>query len=478
MIRKIALKELTELARAPWLRAAVMVYFALLLAALAGHGWLQFRAGDETARWSASARRTWIEQGNKSPHAAAHFGMLAIPPRPALAMIDPGTLPLLGQVAHLQAHQPAWFAHSPANAGSSLLRFFLLTPAFCLRILFPLLLVLLLHAISASERESGMERVLDALGANRATLFFGKITGGGMAAGGLAFASLGLTVLAFLILGGGNAEDFSSLMLLSGLYLLYYLIFFWLGLAVSALARTAGESLNVLLALWIGLCVLVPAWAAGQGQPTRAPPSGIEFARIQGVDSERGFPPDFPPRALRQDNTLQMMLTSFQVGRREQLPVSFPALFLMSEEEVTSLIAERRLAPLLELQKAQTKAMRDAAAYSPSTGISTLSQILCGTDYEHRLAVTVSTETYRRRAIRILNRNQSSFTKETGPVYEAGKPLWDSINPYGVTLGTRMIRMQDESRQIVVLLCWVLASTLAAFGVTFLPRLRQDGRSA
>ena len=96
MIIRIAKKEFTEMVRDGrfrWLSASLLV---LLLAGLAT-GW-QYADQAQNARETAAKadRETWLTQGARNPHSAAHFGHYAFKPTPFLAYVDRGLNTFLG----------------------------------------------------------------------------------------------------------------------------------------------------------------------------------------------------------------------------------------------------------------------------------------------------------------------------------------------------------------------------------------------
>ena len=136
----------------------------------------------EQARVAAQkgVREAWLNQGQKNPHAATYFGTAVFPRRSALSILEPGTLPYLGVAAYLKAERQTEFIDLPARDASPLAGLVSLSPAFCWQVLFPFLVVLLTYSALARDRETGMERYLMAVGANRATLVFGKTFGVGL----------------------------------------------------------------------------------------------------------------------------------------------------------------------------------------------------------------------------------------------------------------------------------------------------------
>lgn len=473
MILNIAIKEITELVRDPWVRRLAMGYQILLLVSLVLSGWAHVRMRTEREAAQAAARQTWINQGSKSPLAATYFGMLAFPPQPPMAILDSGVLPYLGQVAHLRAGAGTSFDYPEALDRGVMAELGPLRPAFCLQLLFPLLMIMVLHTLLSRERESGLERYLQALGVNPATMFFGKILAGAMAALALFAVSAILIVLTLFLAGPLPVDDLPALALLLCLYVLYYGAVLWLIFAVAALFPSGHASVGSLVGLWLLMGILIPAGSAdwSRGQPLA--PTAIEVSRILKSDLETGMPGEFPTRELRSETSLQMLLNQLGVGKREQLPISYPATHLMTEEELMGLSIDRRLKAAREVTAAQSNALRELSSLSPVVAIRTLSQVLCGTDPEQRWASWTEIETARRRFIRILNRDMAANAKASTGELERGKALWDSVDLVKLDPPVTLDYLGAHARQIVTLLMWFAGLALAAFStVLLLPRRR------
>ena len=120
---------------------------------------------------------TWLDQGDKNPHSAAHFGRYAFKPSPALAYVDRGLDAYLGTTVWLEAHWQNPFELRPAEDRTALQRFGDLTAALVLQLLIPLFIVLLAFPTFAGERESGTLRLLLSAGAEPRQLALGKAMG-------------------------------------------------------------------------------------------------------------------------------------------------------------------------------------------------------------------------------------------------------------------------------------------------------------
>src|SRR5690606_32019821 len=56
------------------------------------------------AEVAQAERERWLNQGEKDPHSAAHYSLYAFKPAPALAALEQGVEPFVGQAIWLEAH--------------------------------------------------------------------------------------------------------------------------------------------------------------------------------------------------------------------------------------------------------------------------------------------------------------------------------------------------------------------------------------
>ncbi|MGC4083522.1 MAG: hypothetical protein QM736_15780 [Vicinamibacterales bacterium] len=117
MVGRIARKEFTEYVRDGRFRVLGALVLAVAVAALAA-GWRQYSdVQRQHAKAQAATRAQWLQQGNKNPHSAAHYGVYAFKPKSRLALFDTGVDSYVGVAAWLEAHKQNEFK-SPPRAGS------------------------------------------------------------------------------------------------------------------------------------------------------------------------------------------------------------------------------------------------------------------------------------------------------------------------------------------------------------------------
>jgi len=125
----------------------------------------------------STAKQQWDTQSVKSPHAAAHYGIYVFKPDTAVAALDPGLRPFIGQSLWLEPHKRNFERFNPSADETLAHRFGQMTTSFVLYALLPLLIVALTFNTISQERERGTLRMLHSLGLNTQALVFGKLLG-------------------------------------------------------------------------------------------------------------------------------------------------------------------------------------------------------------------------------------------------------------------------------------------------------------
>ncbi|MBY0507192.1 MAG: ABC transporter permease subunit [Bryobacteraceae bacterium] len=461
MILSIVLKEWKEFWRDRGLRLIVLGYLAVYAVSLLVSAVQFLRYEHDRVVAEKSARESWINQGEKNPHAATYFGLVTFPKRSALSILEPGALPYLGVAAYLRTGERTDFVDLPARDRSPLLSLVSLSPAVCWQLVFPFLIVLLTYSTLARDRETGMERYLLAVGSNRATLFFGKTLGAGLVLLVIYLVTYGLGGVVASVAGGFAEEDMSAWLLIGMFYLLFSAAVFFLSLAISGLASTSRQALVGGMVMWLLVAVVLPRFAADYGRNSVASPSALELSRITELDMEKGFG-DRPPREARAEETLNMLFRELKVGRREDITMNLPGFEFISEAEVEAASRRGRLAQTRQILAAQTASMERGAAFSPTTAVQLLGSTLAGTAAEQRYPVTDSAELYAHRVRRILNRELAAKGKELGGAFTSNRSFWNQIDTFDPDLPEQIEAATARTRSIVTLLVWFILALLAA----------------
>jgi ABC-2 type transport system permease protein len=441
--------------RRDW-RVWLVVGLGLLLAACAGVQTALQRHDTQQARQvaaQAEARR-WLQQGEKNPHSAAHYGVYVFKPLPTLAALDPGVERYVGSAVWLEAHKQNELVYRPAADEPGASRQFRLTPALLLQVLAPVAMIFLGFAMYAGERERG---TLAALRVNAAPL--GAIG----AARALVLVCLAALIAvpacaAVALIGGEGGQPFSDATLRAALFALGYLLYLlsWAGLitAVSAWAPDMRASLGTLIALWALLALVLPRAAVELAQAVAPLPTMQHFR--QQLDTELGAPHDPGDDARDQ---LQLM-RQYGVSDVAALPVNWSGINLARGEERGNRIFDRHYGALYGKLERQSAAAALAGWLSPTVAVAGLSSHLAASDTSGHLAFVQGAERQRRIIQGVLNDAITRHPDHHGRRYDGDERLWRSVPPFRFTFAP--LRWQGVISQFMPLLTMLGASVLLA----------------
>jgi ABC-2 type transport system permease protein len=466
MILRIAHKEFIEMARDGRFRAVAGVVLALLIVSLAV-GWKHYRevkADREAAQ--AQAYEQWLNQGQRNPHSAAHYGMYAFKPMLPLALLDRGVEAYTGSAVFLEAHKQNEFRLRPAKDTAGVARFSELTAAMLLQLIAPLVIILLAFGAFAGEREAGTLRQLLSLGISRRALGAGKALG---VAGVLALlmvpaAVIGVAALAFSTADRTLFHGFNRAALLALAYLLYFAVTLLVSIAVSARLRSSRLALLALLAFWIGAGLIAPRTAADLAKWFYPTPSTISFSREMEkeiLQSEQG----------RHEKLKQRVLAEHGVSRVEDLPFNFEGLDLQDSEEYGNAVIDRHYGAIESAFAAQTRAQALAALISPFQAVRLLSMGLAGTDPAQQRDFARACEEYRRMMVKKMNEAVMHNEGEMDPNYfgtqalsrKTGREMWQTIPPFTYDAPGALWVLRNHRCSALLLVAWLVVAALAAW---------------
>lgn len=463
MIARIARKEFLEMTRDGRFRAAFGVVMVLLLASLA-LGWKHHRDVETQRREGQQAmRRQWLEQGEKNPHGAAHYGIYAFKPKSPLSMVDPGVDAYTGVSVTIEAHKRNDLKHRPARDATALARFGELSAAAVLQLLVPLLIIVLAFSAFAGERDRGTLRQLLSLGVPPRDLAIGKALGVAWALAVLLVpaAILGAAALGLASGFGGMADQAPGAAMMGAGYLLYFGAFVGISLAVSAVSGTSRTALLALLGFWIVGCLIVPRASADLASRLQPTPSALAFYRDVEEETRRGFNTDDPNSpALRE--LRETVLLRYGVDREEDLPISFAGIVLQESEEFGYGVYDKHFQKLRDVFNRQDRAQRVAAALSPYLAIRSLSMGAAGTNLARDRDFSDAVERYRRDLIKIMNDDITENAKGQDFGYIAGAELWEKVPEFRYEPPDSRASLAENRPDLIILAAWFLAASLAA----------------
>ncbi len=456
----IARHTFAELSRDGRFRLAAVLLVVLAVAAgLAG--WQQFRAlRAEAAAATAGERGRWLEQGDKNPHSAAHYGVYAFKePRP-LSVVDPGVQAYLGGAVWLEAHKQNEPLHRPAQDGTALQRFGDLSPALVGQLLLPLLVILLSFAAFAGERERGTLRAVLALGVRPRDLLLGKALGfaAALALVLVPLAGLGVAAAATLAPAGQRTDELLRAVAWLAAYTVYLGAFLFLTLAVSALVRSPRSALVLLLAFWLVGVVTLPRALSELGRTLHPTPSSIAFR----TELEAALGDPHGRETLEAQRVA--ILKQYGVTSTQDLPVNWSGIALQFGEERANQLFDRFYRSLWSTLAAQDRVFELGAFFSPAPALQLVSQALAGNDTAQHIAFLTQAEHHRREMQRTLN---GALRDSKG---SAAAFAWGRIPPFVYAPPPLAAALAPLLPSLALLLAWFAAAAL--FALASLRRLR------
>jgi ABC-2 type transport system permease protein len=452
MILRVARKELIDLSRDGRFRVLSGLVLVVSLVSLAA-GWKTYsdvNAQHQAAQ--AATRQQWLDQTDKNPHSAAHYGVYAFKPKRQLAIVDTGVDPYVGVAVWLEAHKQNEMKYRPAQDRTAVQRFGDLSGAEVLQVLLPLFIVLMAFSTFAGEREQGTLRQVLSMGARPADLAIGKALG---VTTGLALVLMPATVLAALALAmstsqGLLADDPWRVVLLIATYLVYFAVLIALSLWVSAWARSSRLALVVLLTFWFANSLVAPRVASDFAARLHPTPSAVDFQKALEADLN-----DEAEMERRVERRRAELLARYQVDRVDALPIAFGGISLQEGEEHGNEVFDKHFGRLFDVYDQQNRVFRWGGAVAPMLAVRSLSMGLSGTDFaQHRHFITAA-ESYRRDIQRLLN-GDIAANQKPGQVYLAGRELWDRVPAFSYEPPAAGWVLRQSTASVVTLGGWLI----------------------
>lgn len=470
-IGAIARKELLELlrdARFGW--ASVIILVLMLMALLLGRQQMQ-RIDAEHAVARNVTYQQWLDQGEKNPHRAAHFGQYAFKPVSPLAFVDPGVDRFVGVTVWMEAHKQNEFNFRPARDATSLQRFGELSMAFGLQILVPLVIVLLAFPAFSGERERGTLRQLLSVGVNPWQLLAGK---------GLAIqAAIGALLLPAALLGfialGFAADHHASLAnlfargawLVLG-YAIYLTGFTALALGASAALPSSRKALIVLLAFWVVNGFVAPRAMTDLARQVSPTPTAVEFQKglIEARKATFGHDERHPAFVAFRDRVLKQ----HGVTRVEDLPVDLRGFSLREDDENGYRIYDQHYGALWASYARQERIRAIAGVAFPLAALQPFSMGMAGTDTFHHNRFASAAEAYRREIQTVVSADLMRNQKYGDKNYVSDRTLWEKVPAFEYRIPEVEWALVRQGWNLAILFMWTFAAMV--FAVIATRRLR------
>ncbi len=447
-------KEFKELARERLL-IALIVILLFLLGLSFYFGWTNSKHEQQLINQAQETKQQeWIQQADKHPHIAAHYGTYVFKPKSVLSIFDPGLDSFVGTSVYLEAHYQHEFMFRPAQEHSSMIRFGQLNPAVVLQILLPLLIIFLTFNSITKEKERGTLKLLTTQGISNQKIVLAKVSAYMMI--------LVVVILPGFILMGIYASTLSVVtpgiisrfIMLTGVYFCYIFVFLLFSVFVSLKSSSSKNSLLALLSFWFLFTVIIPKTAANIGESLYPAPSFKEYKKAISKDIETGMDND-GSSAERVSELENKYLNEFKVESIKELPINFEGIKLQASEEYNSKVNKHHKEQLSSLFHKQNNISTYASLINPYIAIRNISMALSTSDLYSFNHFQNTVSNYRMNLIKVMNDDMAYNTKY-GEFFEykAGKDLWDSIPPFSYSPPSIKSTVLPYLFEISVIVIW------------------------
>lgn len=463
-------KEWREACRERRVFWLAITLFVLMLAVILS-GWQSHHIVSQQKQQVADSERSrWLNQGNKGPHSAAHYGVYVMKPASPLAVVEPGLTSYLGHTLLLEAHKQNEAQFRPIQDALPMQRFGELTPGFVVQILLPLLIILFGFQSLAGERDNGTLQQLLVAGASPSTLYWSKA--GALMSMGLLFLApviIYVLIIAPVVCDNTTPFDWARACILALCYVAYLLNWVLLTLWVSALANTSRIALLGLLIIWGTLCLLIPKIA-------------IEWStQTVPMDSARLFQSRMESEIYTQERLLaieqykQETLHKYKVKDVSELPFDWSGAQLQFGEEYGDTVFDRLYGQRNEAIRLQTSHYEWAGLLSPVVNLQLITTAAAATDIRHHQWFSEAAERHRRTMQRLLNGDVKQHAKSADGDYKAGAALWKQIPDFHYSWPRFLDVLSFYSKSLLLLGLWLALGLIA--GQCAVNRLGREGSS-
>ena len=463
-----------------WLRSrlalSALLVFALLLTATSVFTALRMGAEhQQRTEQQALAEETFLSQPDRHPHRMVHYGHYVFRVPPPLSAVDPGVDAVTGQSIFLEGHRQNTAMFADAGASANIGSFEALNPALVYQLFVPLLLIAIGHGLIVREREENTLAPLLAQNVTGVMLCLGKW----IALAGVALVLL-LPLFVMTAVAVAQGESLLASAGLIGIYALYSLVWCSLILLVSALVRSRGLGLGILVLFWLGAVLILPRSAVETASTVMPAEGKLEVdLRMQAELREVG---DGHYAGAPQFLQLQAnLLAQYDVERVEDLPINFRGVVAEVSEAALTDVMNRYAEERMALEARQARFAESFGWLSPVVAVSAGSRALSGTDLATHHRFLREAEEVRIDFVQGLNRvhieqldyiidiNRSNDTASERRTRMSAEN-WNVLDEFSFETASATERLTRATPALTMLFTWFLL--LTAGGIFVSQRIR------
>lgn len=411
----------------------------------------------QRARAQASSRKAWMEQGEKHPHVAAHFGNYAYKKPSVLTIFDPGITEYTGTSVYLEPHRQNDFLLNESGEKDTGARFGAFTPSFICRFIVPLLIILLTFNLIVSEKSSGTFALLLSQGSSAREVIVGKI-----AATMLLFTAFITVYLLLTVIAGAIAVSsevpVTAFLYLWCCYLTYYMIWCCIGVTVSSVVNHSGVSISILLLFWILSNLILPKWAASAAENAYPLVTNYAFKKKISEDIANGLN-GHDVASERAKRIRDSVLKAENVDSVQQLAFNFEGYVMQRGEEYSSKVYDIHFQSMYKTLENQSRLQTLFAWLSPPMLLRNLSMAASNASLETEIRFQQDAEKYRRNFVEAMNKDMmmnSKWGNESWERYKVKNSLYSTIPDFTAPVQPLRWRLGFVSTERTALLLWLV----------------------
>lgn len=460
-IKRIAINEIRDATRdGRLLFLSISLWIVAISSLYIGFLYYKHTQNDKISS-QKEVREIWLNQSIKHPHGAGHFGHFAFKPLSPFNMIDKGINPYVGGAIRLETHLQNAPEIRQADDSTFLLRSGELTLGFIFLYIVPILIIVLSYGTISKEREQETIKLAFCQGITKTELFLGKTIG---IVSILAFILLPIFILIGLFITQNSNIHISSnklLVLLFVSYIMYFLIFLFISIGISAINSTSRKALLTLFSIWILICVVIPKVAVLVSEQVYPATSAYMFT--ENIENENktnqgniSYWKDY------WKNIEDELKKEFNVSSRDSIPINILGYGIQQSEEAGHEAYEKNYESINNVFRKQNKVHNYSFALTPHSIMRFIMMGIASSNVQEQFHFINSTEDYRRNMMTILNEDIMKHQKQTqkNSEFKRGKELWHRIPEYVYKHRDFKTSFSDYSNYILILFIWCILSFL------------------
>lgn len=460
MSNLIAKREYTSLVKSSLFKGVLAIGWLFYIFALY-NGITYFNNNSETRnKAQEETYQQWLNQEDKGPHSAAHYGFYAYKPVPILSIMDKGMEDFLGTATWLEAHNQNDVIMKAVDNNNSLVKYSSITVGFLWQFIFPLLLLVITFNSITKERENGTLTILMSTGISGRYIISGKVWGALKGFMSYMFFPQVIVLVIFLLIN--SQENITRELLFLGVIVFFYVVMYImvanLVVYLSSISKTSSQVLVFGLSFWIVTLFILPRLYGSIAKHIYTTPSSYEFTEVVQNQRSKGMDGKGSYEKFQQQ-LKDSLFHHYKVDKIEDLPIGFAGIALEKSEKRDYASYDKNYGEVQSLFNKQDKFISLGSLFSPLLAMRNLSFGFSETDIYKHFEFTNQAEAHRRMIATKMNndiiKNGSSIGKKEGYKYNANKELWKTVDNFTYDKPSFMQVLKNQWINIMSIFIWL-----------------------